>query len=127
MVIARDMDECIELANEFAPEHLELHVARPWEVLRRIRNAGAIMLGADTPVALCDYAAGPNHTLPTGGTARFSSMLSVDDFMKKSALLQYTPEALSRIAPTVIELANSEGFDAHANTIRIRLAEEPTS
>jgi len=121
VVIARDMDECIELANAFAPEHLELAVSEPWETLKKIKNAGAIMLGPMTPVPLCDFAAGPNHTLPTGGTARFSSPLGVDDFLKKSGLLSYTPEGLRRIAPTVLELAAAEGFDAHANTIRIRI------
>ena len=121
VVIASSMDECIELANIFAPEHLEIALAEPWEVLKKIKNAGTIMLGNNTPVPLCDFAAGPNHTLPTNGTARFSSALSVDDYIKKSGLLSYTKEGLSRIASTVIEIANAEGFDAHANTIKIRL------
>ena len=121
VVIARDMDECVELANVFAPEHIELAVAEPWEMVRKIRNAGTIMVGAMTPVPLCDFAAGPNHTLPTSGTARFSSPLGVDDFIKKSGLLSYTREGLRRIAPTVIEMAAEEGFDAHANTVRIRI------
>ncbi len=120
-VIARDLDECIRLANVFAPEHLEIIVENPWEVARKIKNAGAIMVGAFTPVPLCDFAAGPNHTLPTGGTARFSSPLGVDDFLKKSGLLSYSEKALREIAPTVTEMAAAEGFEAHANTIRIRL------
>lgn len=123
IVIARDLDECADLANTFAPEHLEIAVAEPWEVLKKIKNAGTIMLGHYTPVPLCDYAAGPNHTLPTSGTARFSSALSVDDFIKKSGLLSYTHNALKHIAPTVTEIARCEGFEAHANTIKIRLDE----
>lgn len=120
IVIARSIDECIDLANTFAPEHLELAIADPWSVLGKIANAGTIMLGHHTPVPLCDFAAGPNHTLPTNGTARFSSALSVDEFVKKSGLLAYSAEALRKIAPTVLELAQAEGFDAHANTIRVR-------
>lgn len=123
IVIARDRDECIELANYFAPEHLEICLAEPWEALKKIRNAGTIMVGHYTPVPLCDFAAGPNHTLPTNGTARFSSALSVDDFIKKSGLLSYTDKALKRIAPTVIEMANAEGLDGHANTVKVRVQE----
>lgn len=121
VVIARSLDECIDLANTFAPEHLEIALAEPWEALRKIKNAGTVMVGHYTPVPLCDFAAGPNHTLPTNGTARFSSALSVDEFIKKSGLLSYTPNALRKIAPTVFELAKAEGFDAHANTVRVRL------
>lgn len=123
VVIARDIDEAIDLANTFAPEHLEIAVAEPWEALRKIKNAGTVMVGHYTPVPLCDFAAGPNHTLPTMGTARFSSALSVDDFIKKSGLLSFSPKALKEIAPTVLELAQAEGFAAHANTVRVRLAD----
>lgn len=123
IVIARNLDECIDLANYFAPEHLEICLAEPWEALKKIKNAGTIMVGHYTPVPLCDFAAGPNHTLPTNGTARFSSALSVDDFIKKSGLLSYTDKALKRIAPTVIEMANAEGLDGHANTVRVRVQE----
>ncbi len=121
VVIARDIDECADLASIFAPEHLELAVQDPWEIVGKIRNAGTIMLGHFTPVPLCDFAAGPNHTLPTGGTARFGSPLGVDDFTKRSGLLWYSKKALGKIAPTVLELARAEGLDAHANTIRIRI------
>ena len=121
VVIGHSLDECIDLANAFAPEHLEIAVAQPWEVLGKIRNAGTILLGNYSPVPLGDFAAGPNHTLPTGGTARFSSPLGVDDFVKKSGLLSCTQKALREIAPTVLELAQAEGFEAHANAIRIRL------
>lgn len=120
IVIVRNIDEAAELANAFAPEHLELAVADPWAILGQIKNAGTVMLGHHTPVPLCDYAAGPNHTLPTNGTARFSSALSVDDFVKKSGLLAYSATALRAIAPTVLELAAAEGFDAHTNAIRVR-------
>ncbi|OFX15888.1 MAG: histidinol dehydrogenase [Armatimonadetes bacterium RBG_16_58_9] len=120
VVIARDINECIDLANTFAPEHLELALADPWEALKKIKNAGAILLGHYSPVPLGDFAAGPNHTLPTGGTARFSSALGVDDFIKKSELLCSTKDALKRIAPTVLELAEAEGLDGHAQAVRIR-------
>ena len=120
IVIAKNLDEAIDLANVFAPEHLEIAVAEPWEAVRKIKNAGTVMVGHYTPVPLCDFAAGPNHTLPTNGTARFSSALSVDQFIKKSGLLSYSRKALCEIAPTVLELAQAEGFDAHANTIRVR-------
>lgn len=120
VVIAKSLDECIDLANTFAPEHLEIALAEPWETARKIKNAGTVMVGHYTPVPLCDFAAGPNHTLPTSGTARFTSALSVDEFIKKSGLLSYTKKALKSIAPTVLELAQAEGFDAHANTIRVR-------
>ena len=123
VVICRNLDECIELANKFAPEHLQIELAEPWEALRKVKNAGTIMVGHYTPVPLCDFAAGPNHTLPTAGTARFASALSVDDFLKKSGLLSYTRKALKEIAPTVVGMAEAEGLDAHANTVRIRTAD----
>ena len=120
IIVAKDMVEGVMLANEFAPEHLEIATRDPWEIVRSIKNAGAIMLGHYTPVPLCDFAAGPNHTLPTSGTARFSSGLSVDDYIKKSGLVNYTKQGIDRIGPTVVEMANAEGFEAHANTIKIR-------
>lgn len=123
VVIARDLDECLELANLYAPEHLELAVSEPWKALGKIKHAGTIMLGHYTPVPLCDFAAGPNHTLPTNGTARFGSPLGVDDFVKRSGLLDYSKKALQQLAPTVLELARAEGLDAHANTVRLRIAD----
>ena len=120
VVIGRDLEDCISLANFFAPEHLEICLSEPWEALKKIKNAGTIMVGHYTPVPLCDFAAGPNHTLPTGGTARFSSALSVDDFIKKSGLLSYTKDALTKIAPTVLEMAQAEGLPAHGNTVKLR-------
>ena len=123
VIIASSLAEAIDLANTFAPEHLEIALAEPWEALRQIKNAGTVMVGHYTPVPLCDFAAGPNHTLPTSGTARFSSALSVDDFIKKSGLLSFSPQAMREIAPTVLELAQAEGFAAHANTVKVRLAD----
>ena len=121
VVIAQDMDECIQLTNGFAPEHLEIALAEPWEALKKIRNAGTILIGHYSCVPLGDFAAGPNHTLPTNGTARFSSPLGVEDFLKKSGLLSYGKKALEGIAPTVLEMAGAEGLDAHANAVKIRL------
>ena len=121
VVIGRSMDECIELANVFAPEHLEIALAEPWEALKKVKNAGTILLGHYSPVPLGDFAAGPNHTLPTGGTARFSSPLGVDDFVKRSGLLCYSKDALKDIAPTVLEMAEAEGLDGHAKAVKVRL------
>jgi len=121
VVLARTHEEAAELANQFAPEHLELMVSDPWAMLPLIKNAGAIMMGRYSPVPLGDYAAGPSHTLPTAGTARFSSPLGVDDFIKRSSLVSYSRDALREIAATVIDLAEAEGFTAHADSVRIRV------
>jgi len=121
VILARTLEEAAEMVNRFAPEHLELLVADPWALLPMIRNAGAIMLGPYSPAPLGDYAAGPSHTLPTGGTSRFSSPVTVDDFVKKSSLVQYTRDALREVAATVVDLAEAEGFQAHADSIRIRV------
>jgi len=122
IIIVGDMHEAADIANRIAPEHLELAVHRPFELLPLIKNAGAIFMGHYTPEAVGDYAAGPNHVLPTGGTARFFSPLSTEDFVKKSSLLSYTRGALEEIAPTVIRLAKMEGLDAHAKMVEIRLS-----
>jgi len=121
IIIVRSLKEAADIANRIAPEHLELAVHRPFEILPLIKNAGAIFMGHYTPEAVGDYAAGPNHVLPTGGTARFFSPLSTDDFVKKSSLLSYTKEALAEIAPTVLRLAKMEGLEAHARMVEIRL------
>jgi histidinol dehydrogenase len=121
IIIVGDMREAADVANRIAPEHLELAVHRPFEMLPLIKNAGAIFMGHYTPEAVGDYAAGPNHVLPTGGTARFFSPLCTEDFMKKSSLLSYTREALAELAPTVTRLAKMEGLDAHARMVEIRL------
>ena len=114
------MDEAINLANEIAPEHLELSVENPFDYLSRIKNAGAIFLGEYSPEPLGDYFAGPNHTLPTSGTAKFASPLSVDAFIKKSSIIYYTREALAKVKDDVVRSAESETLTAHANSIKIR-------
>ena len=124
LVVCKDLDECVYFANYFAPEHLEIQTSSPWDVLQKIKNAGTIMVGPWTPVPVCDFAAGPNHTLPTNGTARFSSALSVDDYIKKSGLLSFTEQGIKDIAPTALKIAETEGFDAHAETIRKRVNNE---
>jgi histidinol dehydrogenase len=121
-VVTRDLDEAVELANRFAPEHLELLVQNPQGLLAGIRNAGAIFLGMHTPEALGDYMAGPNHVLPTGGTARFSSPLGVYDFVKRTSLLSFSREALGRYGTETIHFAELEGLCGHGNSVRLRLA-----
>ncbi len=121
VIIARTIEEAAEAVNKFAPEHLELMVADPWQMLPMIKNAGAIMLGIYSPVALGDYAAGPSHTLPTGGTARFSSPVTVDDFIKKSSVISYSKDALGDIAGTIVDIAEAEGFQVHADSVRMRV------
>ncbi len=121
IMVVENMDIAIELANHIAPEHLELQVAEPMDVAPRIRNAGAIFLGPYTPEPVGDYMAGPNHVLPTAGTARFSSALSVDHFMKKTSLIRYSQAAFRKEARDIICLATVEGLGAHANAIQVRL------
>jgi histidinol dehydrogenase len=120
-IVVPDLETAVELANRIAPEHLELLVCRPYELLGKIRNAGAVFLGHHSPEAVGDYLAGPNHVLPTAGTARFSSALSVDHFIKKTNLISYSEKALDRDARDIIRLAELEGLEAHANSVRIRL------
>lgn len=126
VVVAPDLARAVEAVNEIAPEHLELHCADAFSLLGKVRNAGAIFVGAWSSEPLGDYVAGPNHTLPTGGTARFSSPLGVSDFQKRSSVISYTPEALLADAPAVQALAQSEGLWAHALSVglRRRLAEQ---
>ncbi len=121
VIITRDLQEAVQLANEVAPEHLELCVERPWDLLPGIKNAGAVFLGHYSPEALGDYLAGPNHVLPTGGTARFFSPLSVDDFLKKTSIIAFSREALQSVGADIIRLANAESLDAHAKSIEKRL------
>ncbi len=121
VIHAESLDEAASLANAFAPEHLELFVADPWQLLPSIRNAGAVFMGYHTPEPMGDYIAGPNHVLPTGGTARFFSPLGVEDFTKKSSLISLTPQSLARLAPDVIRLARSEDLDAHAASVEWRI------
>ncbi len=120
IVVSPSLKESAEIANSIAPEHLELAVEKPFELLSHIRNAGAIFLGHYTPEPVGDYIAGPNHVLPTGGTARFFSPLSTDSFMKKSSLIFYTKEGLDKVGGAVMQIADVEGLEAHGNTIRVR-------
>jgi histidinol dehydrogenase len=120
VIIVRNTDVAIELANRIAPEHLELQIKEPFEVVSKIRNAGAVFMGNYTPEPVGDYMAGPNHVLPTAGTARFASALSVDHFIKKINLIQYTQKAFRREAPDIIRLAEIEGLGAHAGSIKVR-------
>ena len=124
IVIEPSMESACELANAIAPEHLELAVTAPFEVLTRIKNAGAIFLGHYTPEPVGDYMAGPNHVLPTNGTARFFSPLGVDDFIKKSSILSFTKEALMPIGKSIVRFAESERLFAHALSVQVRLDEE---
>ncbi len=121
IIVMPDLTTCIELANRIAPEHLELHIDNPFEYIGKIRNAGAIFIGDYTPEPVGDYIAGPNHVLPTAGAARFASALSVDNFVKKTNIIHYSKEAFKREAKDIIRLAEIEGLDAHANSIKIRL------
>ena len=124
IIAADDLSAAIEIANEIAPEHLELCVDNPFDYLDSIRHAGSIFMGKNCPEALGDYMAGPNHTLPTSGTAKFSSPLSVDDFVKKTQYTYYTKNALSAIAEDVAYFAEKEGLTAHAKSAVIRLEEK---
>ncbi|HLA48596.1 MAG: histidinol dehydrogenase [Nitrospinae bacterium RIFCSPLOWO2_02_39_17] len=119
--VVKDIDEGIELSNKIAPEHLELMIEDPDKMIDKVQNAGAIFLGKFTPEAIGDYAAGPNHVLPTGGTARFFSPLGVYDFVKRSSLISFNEKSLKDIAPTVKGIAEAEGLTAHAKAIEIRL------
>ena len=123
IIVAENLELVIEVANEIAPEHLELMVDNPFDYLDGIRNAGSIFMGRNCPEALGDYFAGPNHTLPTSGTARFSSPLSVDDFVKKSQYTYYTAGALQRVGQQVAYFARQEGLEAHARSVTVRIEE----
>lgn len=127
LIVVRDVAAAIELANRMAPEHLELQLRDPFAHLGAIRNAGAVFLGEYTPEPVGDYVAGPNHVLPTAGTARFASALSVDNFVKRTSLIHYSADALRREAADILRLAEVEGLGAHANSIRVRLSRRPGS
>jgi histidinol dehydrogenase len=128
VVITSDLEEAAELSNLFAPEHLELEIEDPWALLPKIRHAGAVFLGHHTPEAVGDYLAGPNHTLPTSGAARYSSALGVETFLKSTSLIHYSPEALAEVAETIDELTWAEGLPSHGDSVRFRLRDtEKTS
>ena len=123
ILVVDTMEEAVEIANEIASEHLEIQTRDPYEVMTKIRNAGAIFLGAYASEPLGDYFAGPNHVLPTNGTARFFSPLSVDDFIKKSSIIAYSREALRHVHREIETFARAEGLTAHANSIHVRFEE----
>jgi len=122
IIITETMDEAIALMNQVAPEHLEVLTKNPMDLLGHIKHAGAIFLGEYTPEPIGDYIAGPNHTLPTGGTAKFYSPLSVDHFLKKSSIISMTKEGLNEIGEACALIANTEGLTAHEESVRIRLS-----
>lgn len=121
IVVAKDLKEAADISNKIAPEHLELFVEKPRELLTLIKNAGAIFLGRNTPEAVGDYIAGPNHTLPTSGTARFSSPLGVEDFIKRSSIIEFSKKGLDTLGPKARAFALLEGLDAHAKSVDVRL------
>ena len=123
IILCGSLDQAVDVCNIIAPEHLELCVEDPFALLGRIKNAGSIFLGRNVPEALGDYFAGPNHTLPTSGTARFSSPLGVDDFVKRSSFIYYTREALGRVKERIAGFAEAEGLHAHARSVTIRYEE----
>ncbi|UCB57678.1 MAG: histidinol dehydrogenase [Candidatus Omnitrophota bacterium] len=120
IILAKNLDEAAEIVNRIAPEHLEIMVKNPRKILKRIKNAGAIFLGPYSPVALGDYAAGPSHVLPTAGTARFSSGLSINDFMKRSHVISYTKKALEKLRGPIEKIAELERLDKHIQSIKVR-------
>ena len=124
IIVVSDLKRGIEIANEIAPEHLELMVANPFDFLGEVKHAGSIFMGYNTPEPLGDYYAGPNHTLPTSGTAKFSSPLNALDYVKRSSYIYYSEDALRQVKDDVIAFAESEGLTAHANSVAIRFSEE---
>jgi histidinol dehydrogenase len=121
IIVTKTIQEAIQLANDVSPEHLELLVEKPWDILPEIKNAGAVFMGHYSPEALGDYLAGPNHVLPTGGTARFFSPLSVDTFLKKTSIISFTDEKLQTVGADIMALAETELLDAHARSVEKRL------
>lgn len=120
-IVVDTLEIAANLSNTFAPEHLELEVEDPWALLEQIRHAGAIFLGHSTPEAVGDYLAGPNHTLPTSGAARYASALSTETFMKHSSLIQYSPDALSQVSGAIARLTEAEGLPSHGDSVRLRV------
>jgi histidinol dehydrogenase len=125
IIVVEDLATAAELSNQFAPEHLELETADPWALVNSIRHAGAIFLGDSTPEAVGDYLAGPNHTLPTSGAARYASALGVETFMKHSSLIQYSPAALGKVGNAIQALTQAEGLVSHGDSVRLRLNNDP--
>ena len=123
IIVVNDLSEAVDVANDIAPEHLELCVDEPFELLKKVKHAGSVFLGRNCPEAIGDYFAGMNHTLPTCGTARFSSPLSVDDFVKKTQYAFYSADALQQVADDVAAFARKEGLTGHARSAEIRSKE----
>ena len=121
IIVTSTMDEAIELMNEIAPEHLEVMTHNPFELLAKIKHAGAIFIGENTPEPIGDYMAGPNHTLPTGSTAKFYSPLNVENFLKKSSIISFSKKAIDELGEACAILADTEGLTAHAQSVRQRL------
>lgn len=121
VVVVETLEQAAELSNQFAPEHLELEIEDPWALVEHIRHAGAIFLGKNTPEAVGDYLAGPNHTLPTSGAARYASALGVETFMKHSSLIQYSAEALAQVSDAIQVLADAEGLPSHGDSVKMRI------
>ena len=121
IIVAKDMQEALDLMNQIAPEHLEVVTQNPFELLPKIKHAGAIFLGENTPEPIGDYIAGPNHTLPTGSTAKFYSPLNVDNFLKKSSIINFSKDAVNELGEACALLADTEGLTAHAKSVRVRL------
>ncbi|MGY6529026.1 MAG: histidinol dehydrogenase [Cyanobacterium sp.] len=121
IIVTENLEEAAELSNLFAPEHLELEVEEPWDLTSHIRHAGAIFLGNSTPEAVGDYLAGPNHTLPTSGAARYASALGVETFMKYSSLIEYSPQALQGVSDAIMALTEAEGLPSHGDSVRLRV------
>lgn len=122
IIVVDTLNRAAQLSNDFAPEHLELEINEPWDLLPHIRHAGAIFLGCSTPEAVGDYLAGPNHTLPTSGAARYASALGVETFMKSSSIIQYSPLALQKVAHAIEILAKTEGLPSHGDSVHFRIA-----
>jgi len=122
LVVTASLEEAVEVANRLAPEHLELLVADPEALLPRVRHAGAVFLGATTPEVVGDYVAGPDHVLPTGGTARFASALSTEDFVKRLSVIRYSARGLEEAWPHLAELARVEGLAGHRAAAQVRIA-----
>ncbi|GAB6136833.1 histidinol dehydrogenase [Halanaerobaculum tunisiense] len=123
LVVVSDLEEAIAVTNQFAPEHLEVKVTEPFSILGQLKNAGAIFLGEYAAEPVGDYVAGPNHVLPTGGSAKFYSPLNIDDFIKKSSVVYYSKAGLDKVKDAALKIAEVEGLDAHANSIKVRLEE----
>jgi histidinol dehydrogenase len=126
-IVVDGLEQACKLCNQFAPEHLQLEVADPWDWLQQIRHAGAIFLGYSTPEAVGDYLAGPNHTLPTSGAARYASPLATETFMKHSSLIQYSPGALEAVSGAISALTQAEGLPSHGESVRRRTKGQESS